>query len=202
MFIYKKIFTIFCVLLDFASLISSCNVNLKIYEIQTRYYHSITSWRIDWHANCQEAKSPYCRQWHCFDLSGLFSAVTVCSLLSASLASCITIKVHKSTIYRASKEDATTNVSARKLGRPKSDDKRILLHLENSSSFNRKCIFTFSKRKWTFQQDGAPSHTAKITPKFCKKNLPSFITKNEWPLCSTNLNPMDFTVWGYLEKMV
>ena len=59
----------------------------------------------------------------------------------------------------------------------------------------------FQKRKRTFHQDGAPSRTAKITQKFSEENLPYFITKNEWPPCSPNLNPMDFTVWGYLKKM-
>ena len=59
----------------------------------------------------------------------------------------------------------------------------------------------FRKRKWTFQQDSVPFHNAKITQKFCEKNLPSLITKNEWPPCFSNLNPKDFTVWGYLEKM-
>ena len=52
-----------------------------------------------------------------------------------------------------------------------------------------------------FLADDTPSYSAKITQKYCEKNLPSFITKNEWPPCSPNLNPMDFTVWGYLEKM-
>ena len=34
---------------------------------------------------------------------------------------------------------------------------------------------------WTFQQDGATSHTANLSQLWCKNNCPCFLTKEEWP---------------------
>ena len=53
---------------------------------------------------------------------------------------------------------------------------------------------------WTFQQDGATSHTARVTQQWCEENCPSFITKDQWPPSSPDLNPMDYTMWSVLEK--
>jgi hypothetical protein len=36
------------------------------------------------------------------------------------------------------------------------------------------------------QQDGAPSHTAKIVQKWCEGNLPDFIPMDEWPRRSSD----------------
>ena len=59
---------------------------------------------------------------------------------------------------------------------------------------------TFKSKKWLFQQDGAPAHTARLTQKWFRDNLIDFISKEEWPGYSPDLNPMDFSVWGYLEN--
>jgi transposase len=56
--------------------------------------------------------------------------------------------------------------------------------------------------KWTFQQDSAPAHSSNATQAWCRANLPNFITKDEWPPSSPDLNPLDFSVWGMLEPMV
>lgn len=61
-------------------------------------------------------------------------------------------------------------------------------------------IRTFKKRKWLFQQDGAPAHTAKLTQQWFENNAVDFIRKEEWPGYSPDLNPMDFAIWGYLES--
>lgn len=58
----------------------------------------------------------------------------------------------------------------------------------------------FGNRKWTFQQDSAPAHKAKITQAFCRKEFPDFITSAEWPPYSPDLNPLDFCVWSILES--
>ena len=58
----------------------------------------------------------------------------------------------------------------------------------------------FKNKSFTFQQDGAPSHTSKKTQKWCEEHFPSFWTKDLWPPSLPNLNPMDFCVWGILEK--
>lgn len=51
---------------------------------------------------------------------------------------------------------------------------------------------------YCFQQDSAPAHAAKSVQDWCKANLPDFITKDEWPPSSPDLNPLDFCIWGYM----
>lgn len=58
----------------------------------------------------------------------------------------------------------------------------------------------YSDGDWTFQQDGATSHTANITQRWCKDHCPRFLPKEEWPPCSPDLNVLDFCVWSVLEK--
>jgi inhibitor of nuclear factor kappa-B kinase subunit alpha len=60
----------------------------------------------------------------------------------------------------------------------------------------------FGNRSWTLQQDSAPSHRAKMTQKWCRKNLPDFIDAEQWPPNSPDLNPLDFSVWSILETKV
>ena len=65
--------------------------------------------------------------------------------------------------------------------------------------------FTLAKlllqgKNWTFQQDGATSHTVKISQNFCKENFQNFCSKDMWPLCSPDLYPMDFSVWRIVQK--
>ena len=58
----------------------------------------------------------------------------------------------------------------------------------------------FKDAGFTFQQDGAPSHTSNKTQQWCKTNFPNFSPKNIWPSSSPDLNPMDFSIWSILEK--
>ena len=60
----------------------------------------------------------------------------------------------------------------------------------------------FKKSPWSFQQDSAPSHGAKKTQEWLSENVPHFITKEEWPPSSPDLNPLDFGIWSYLESKV
>lgn len=55
---------------------------------------------------------------------------------------------------------------------------------------------------WIFQQDSAPAHKATVTQEWLKTNCPDFITPDEWPASSPDLNPLDFCVWGVLEAKV
>ena len=49
---------------------------------------------------------------------------------------------------------------------------------------------------WTFQQDGATSHTHHLTQQWCQENFPSFISKDHWPPNSPDLNPLDYCIWS------
>ena len=51
---------------------------------------------------------------------------------------------------------------------------------------------------YVLQQDGAPSHTANIVQTWCRDNLADFVGKDDWPLSSPDLNPLDFFVWSYM----
>ena len=56
---------------------------------------------------------------------------------------------------------------------------------------------TFMKgKKWIFQQDGAPAHTAKSTREWLSANVPTFLGPEEWPPSSPDLNPCDYYLWG------
>jgi hypothetical protein len=58
----------------------------------------------------------------------------------------------------------------------------------------------FENQPWTLQQDWAPAHSAKTTLAFCKKEFPDMWDRDLWPSNSPDLNPMDFSVWGLLER--
>ena len=57
----------------------------------------------------------------------------------------------------------------------------------------------YKKRRFTFQQDGAPAHTSRLAQSWCQEKLPAFISKEEWPPSSPDLNPLDFSLWAILE---
>jgi hypothetical protein len=52
----------------------------------------------------------------------------------------------------------------------------------------------------TFQQDGAPAHTSNKTQEWLAAHFPSFWSKDKWPPNSPDLNPIDFSVWAYVER--
>lgn len=47
-------------------------------------------------------------------------------------------------------------------------------------------------------QDGAPCHTAKSVQKWLSENI-NFWPKEMWPPSSPDLNPLDFSVWAYVQ---
>ncbi|UYV84729.1 hypothetical protein LAZ67_X003238 [Cordylochernes scorpioides] len=60
----------------------------------------------------------------------------------------------------------------------------------------------FNGEHWIFQQDSAPAHKAKSTQQWLETNVPEFINPNEWPSGSPDLNPLDYSLWAYLEVKV
>ena len=52
------------------------------------------------------------------------------------------------------------------------------------------------------RQDGAPSHTARNTPTYLRRENVTFIEPHRWPPNSPDLNPVDCTVWGALQQIV
>ncbi|QQP56644.1 Uncharacterized protein FKW44_001372, partial [Caligus rogercresseyi] len=51
---------------------------------------------------------------------------------------------------------------------------------------------------WT--KVAAPSHTSDLCQKFCTANMAHFWPKDMWPSFSPELNPLNFPVWGKLER--
>lgn len=56
----------------------------------------------------------------------------------------------------------------------------------------------FGDEPYCFQQDSAPAHKAKVVQEWCKANFPCFISSEEWPPSSPDLNPLDYCIWGYM----
>ena len=53
-----------------------------------------------------------------------------------------------------------------------------------------------------FHQDSAPSHTSKKTLEFLNSEKISFIHPTMWTPKSPDNAPMDYSIWGYMEKML
>ncbi|QQP35479.1 Uncharacterized protein FKW44_023715 [Caligus rogercresseyi] len=54
--------------------------------------------------------------------------------------------------------------------------------------------------KYVWTQDGAASNTSDLYQKFCTAIMAHFWPKDMWPSSSPDLNPLDFAVWGELER--
>ena len=57
----------------------------------------------------------------------------------------------------------------------------------------------FENNEWTFQQDSAPAHASNVSQEWLRSKNINFISKNEWPPSSPDLNPLDYSVWANLE---
>ena len=47
---------------------------------------------------------------------------------------------------------------------------------------------------------GLSSYRANLVQKILFKNIPDFISYEEWPPSSPDLNPMDFGIWSLLQE--
>jgi len=61
---------------------------------------------------------------------------------------------------------------------------------------------TFPDGNYVWQQDGAPCHTAKKTQAFLQDQMTNFWGKDMWPPNSPDLNPLDYSIWAYMEQEV
>ena len=52
------------------------------------------------------------------------------------------------------------------------------------------------------QQDGASSHTSDDTQNYLRHENINYITKDQWPPSSPDLNPMDYCIWNLLKEKV
>ena len=57
-----------------------------------------------------------------------------------------------------------------------------------------------NNKPFLFEQDGALALTAKSTQEWLRTEIPSYISKLEWPPSSPDLNPLDFSLWSVLES--
>jgi len=55
---------------------------------------------------------------------------------------------------------------------------------------------------FVFQQDSAPAHRACETVQLLQQQTPGFFSPDLWPLNSPDLNPMDYRIWGLMQKRV
>lgn len=58
------------------------------------------------------------------------------------------------------------------------------------------------QHRWTLQQDGAPSHTARNTLAYLQQEGIAIIEPDMWPPNSPDLNPVDYAIWGALQQRV
>ncbi|QQP57794.1 Putative LOC100197594, partial [Caligus rogercresseyi] len=56
------------------------------------------------------------------------------------------------------------------------------------------------ERPWVWQQDSAPCHVSKKSQDLLAANTYDFVPKTHWPPSSTDFNPMDYFLLGYLER--
>ena len=56
-------------------------------------------------------------------------------------------------------------------------------------------------RLWVWQQDSALAHKSKETQAWLQKECYDFVPFSHWSPSSTNLNPLDYFVWSYVENI-
>ena len=58
------------------------------------------------------------------------------------------------------------------------------------------------RRPWTFQQDSAPSHSARATQELLQNVVLRFISSAKWLPKSPDSNPLNYCFWSILESKV
>ena len=64
-----------------------------------------------------------------------------------------------------------------------------------------RIVHAANGRPYVFQLDSARAHTSLLVPNWLDENAQMFWSKDFWPPNFPDLNPMDYYVWGTLERM-
>ena len=69
--------------------------------------------------------------------------------------------------------------------------------------FWRRHVQTPIYTKYYFQQDGATPHTTNIVQNWLSEKFSTkLVDKKMWPPRSSDMNPCDYFLWGYLKSVV
>ena len=63
-------------------------------------------------------------------------------------------------------------------------------------------IKQISGNEFVFQQDSAPAHRARETNELLRRETPNFISPEQWPPNSPDLNPVDYKIWATMQQRV
>ena len=64
------------------------------------------------------------------------------------------------------------------------------------------CIKETSGDNFIFQQDSAPAHRARDTIALLRRETPDFISPDQWPPNSPDMNPVDYKIWAVMQERV
>jgi len=64
------------------------------------------------------------------------------------------------------------------------------------------CIKEISGYNFIFQQDSAPAHRARDTMALLRREMPDFISPDQWPPNSPDMNPVDYNIWAVMQERV
>ena len=65
----------------------------------------------------------------------------------------------------------------------------------------RWCKQVAGGRPWMWQQDSAPAHKSKETQAWLQKECYHFVPFSHWHPSSTDLNPLVYYIWSYVENI-
>jgi len=52
-----------------------------------------------------------------------------------------------------------------------------------------------------FQQDSAPAHRARDTIALLRREMPDFISPDQWPPNNPDMNPVDYKIWAVMQRV-
>ena len=55
---------------------------------------------------------------------------------------------------------------------------------------------------WTFQKDSTRRRIHAKSQKWCANSFPSFISDDDWPPTSPDLNPLDSCIWKEIAQVI